>query len=125
MGHMNVTWYMSKFDQATWHLFALLGMTPDYFRKQQRGMAAVRQEITYRAELLAGDLVTVRSGVLEIQGRKLRFFHEMWNEASGRISAATILTGVHLDTTIRKACPFPEEILEKAQGMTGNYRPDV
>ena len=29
MGHMNVQWYTSKFDEATWHLCSALGMSPD------------------------------------------------------------------------------------------------
>ncbi|HET7639657.1 MAG TPA: thioesterase family protein, partial [Ktedonobacteraceae bacterium] len=41
MGHMNVMWYVGKFDEATWQLFAVLGMTPSFLREQQRGMAAV------------------------------------------------------------------------------------
>ena len=27
MGHMNVMWYVGKFDEATWNLFAALGVT--------------------------------------------------------------------------------------------------
>ena len=27
MGHMNVMWYVGKFDEATWNLFATLGVT--------------------------------------------------------------------------------------------------
>ena len=34
MGHMNVMWYVGKFDEATWHLLALLGLTPSSLREQ-------------------------------------------------------------------------------------------
>ena len=27
MGHMNVMWYVGKFDEATWNLFAQVGVT--------------------------------------------------------------------------------------------------
>jgi hypothetical protein len=37
MGHMNVMWYVGKFDEATWHLFAQIGMTPSYLRESGRG----------------------------------------------------------------------------------------
>ena len=40
MGHMNVTWYTGKFDEATWNLLAELGITSTYIRDQQCGMAA-------------------------------------------------------------------------------------
>lgn len=115
MGHMNVMWYVGKFDDATWHLFALLGLTPTFFREQNRAMAAVHQEVTYRRELHAGDPVTIYSSILEVREKVIRFSHEMHNEETGEVAALTIITGVHLDARIRKSCPFPPDILERAR----------
>lgn len=117
MGHMNVMWYVGKFDEATWQLFAVLGMTPSFLREQQRGMAAVQQEISYQRELHAGDLITISSRVLEIREKVLRFAHEMRNLETGEIAATTTLTGVHLDTQLRKPCPFPPAVLERAREL--------
>ena len=41
IGHMNVMWYVGKFDEANWNFLATLGLTPTYFAEQHRGMAAV------------------------------------------------------------------------------------
>jgi acyl-CoA thioester hydrolase len=117
MGHMNVMWYVGKFDEATWQLFALLGMTPSALREQQRGMAAVHQEITYRRELLAGAVYTVYSRVLEVREKVLRFAHEMRNDETGEVAATTILTGVHLDTHLRASCALPPDVAERARQM--------
>lgn len=70
IGHMNVMWYVGKFDEATWHLLASIGLTPAYLREQARGMVAVHQEIDYKRELVAGDLIVVQSGVLFRNTRK-------------------------------------------------------
>jgi acyl-CoA thioester hydrolase len=110
VGHMNIMWYVGKFDEANWNLFARLGMTPAYLREQQRGMAAVQQNISYKRELLAGDIVEVRSRVLEIRERSMRFLHEMWNAATHELAASCETTGVHLDRRERKAVPFPDEV---------------
>ena len=59
VGHMNIMWYIGKFDEANWNLFARIGLTPSYLRESGRGMAAVQQNITYKRELLAGDIVEV------------------------------------------------------------------
>ena len=114
MGHMNVMWYVGKFDEATWNLFQQVGITPAYLREQGRGMAAVDQHIQYKRELKAGDVVTIRSEVLELQGKKIRFRHEMRNEETGEVAAVTTLLGIHMDTRSRKACPFPPELLARA-----------
>lgn len=120
-GYMNAMWYVGKFDDATWHLFSLLGLTPLFLREQNRGMAAVQQNITYKRELHAGDIVTIRSGILEMKEKVMRFFHEMKNEETGVISAVTVLTGVHMDTTARKSCPFPEQVLARGRERIVDY----
>src|SRR6188472_1394767 len=79
MGHMNVMWYTGKFDEATWHLFNKIGITPSYLRENKRGMVAVQQDTRYKQELLAGDLITIWSGILEIREKVIRFYHEMRN----------------------------------------------
>jgi acyl-CoA thioester hydrolase len=115
VGHMNVMWYVGKFDEATWNLFHRVGITPAYLRDNGRGMAAVDQHIEYKRELKAGDVVTVRTEVLEMEGKKIRFRHEMVNNDTGEVAAATTLVAVHLDTAARKACAFPAEVMEKAR----------
>lgn len=117
VGHMNVMWYVGKFDEATWNLFHRAGLTPSWLRANHRGMAAVDQHIEYRRELHAGDVVTIRSQVLEIEGRKMRFRHEMTNDETGEVAAVTTLLGVHMDTQARRACAFPPEIVERARTL--------
>ena len=43
MGHMNVMWYVGKFDEATWQLFRLFGVTSAYMKSENRGMVAAEQ----------------------------------------------------------------------------------
>ena len=125
MGHMNVMWYVGKFDEATWQMFAAIGVTPAYMRANQRGVAAVRQNISYRRELFAGDLITIYTGILEIASKTIRFYHEMRNNGSEAISATTVISGVHMDTQLRKVCPFPKEIIERAQQLIVEITPVV
>jgi acyl-CoA thioester hydrolase len=114
MGHMNVMWYVGKFDEATWNFFAELGLTRAYLQANGRGMAAVEQVIQYKKELMAGDTVAVHSAVVDINEKVLRFRHEMRNPQSGEVAATTALTAVFLDTAARKAAPFPAEIQARA-----------
>jgi acyl-CoA thioester hydrolase len=117
MEHLNVAHYVGKFDEATWQMFAAIGVTPVYMREQQCGVAAVQQNISYRRELRAGDLITIRTAILEISKKKIRFYHEMHNDQTGELSAATVITGVHMDIRSRRACPFPNEVVERAMQM--------
>jgi acyl-CoA thioester hydrolase len=117
VGHMNVMWYVGKFDEATWNLFQQIGITPAYLRDSRRGMAAVDQHIQYKRELRAGDVVTIRSTILGIEGKKIRFRHEMTNGDTRDIAAVTTLLGVHLDTDARKSCAFPADVVACARKL--------
>ncbi|HKE58175.1 MAG TPA: thioesterase family protein [Pyrinomonadaceae bacterium] len=125
MNHMNVMWYVGKFDEATWNLFAMFGVTSSWLREQNRGMFAVQQNIAYKRELRAGDVISVSSGVLEIREKVVRFFHEMKNEVTGEVSAVTVLTGVHVDSQTRKSCPLPEDIATRMRSMLVDYDPGM
>ena len=110
VGHMNIMWYVGKFDEANWNFFARLGLTPSYLREANRGMAAVQQTVSYKRELLAGDIVEVRSSLLEIRDKSIRFLHEMRNAETGEVAATCEITAVHLDRQAHKAAPFEDAI---------------
>jgi len=113
MGHMNVMWYVGKFDEATWQLFASIGLSPTRLRNEGIGLVAVEQHIEYKRELLAGDLITIRSFVKEVREKVIIFVHEMTNEETQELAAHTILTGVCIDMTTRKAKPLPTDIRDR------------
>jgi len=114
MGHMNVMWYVGKFDEGTWVFFTTLGITPTYLREAGRGLSAVQQNITYRRELMAGECIEVVTTLTEIRERVIRFTHEMRVVESGEVAASCELTGVHIDRDARKSCAFPEDIRQAA-----------
>jgi len=114
MGHMNVMWYVGKFDEGTRHFFHALGLTPQFLRGNNRGMAAVEQTIQYKRELLAGDIVAIYSVLNEIKEKVLRFTHEMREVDTHEVAAITTLTAVHLDKAARRACAFPNDVRVKA-----------
>jgi len=122
MGHMNVMWYVGKFDEATWQLFHAVGLSPAYLRGASRGMAAVEQHINYLRELHAGAVVSVRTRLLEVKAKVLVFEHEMINDDDGEAAAKTTLTAVHLDTVARKACAFEDAVAARARELAAAAR---
>jgi acyl-CoA thioester hydrolase len=121
VGHMNVMWYVGRFDEGTWNLMAALGVTPAYLREAGRGMAALSQKIAYKRELHAGDVIVVRSTMLEVRDKTVRFVHEMRNAVTDEVAAVCELVGVHMDTAARKSCPFPADLRHRAEALIGAY----
>jgi acyl-CoA thioester hydrolase len=107
MGHMNVMWYVGKFDEATWNLFTALGLPASRLRQENIVMVGVEQHLEYKRELLVGDTLTVRSTVVEVKDK----------DESGEIAATTELVGVCLDATARKSRLLPADVREKAQAV--------
>ena len=93
MGHMNVMWYVVKFDEATWNLFASIGITAAYVREQKHGMAGLQQNITYKKELHAGDVVVVRSEILEVREKVIRFSARDVERRGGRAGGRLRIDG--------------------------------
>ena len=117
MGHMNVMWYAGKFDEACWQLLATLGLHRSRFEQDGTGMAAVEQHTQYKRELHAGDAVTIQSAVLEVTGKTVHMLHKMVHDDSGKVAATTVVVGVHIDTSIRKAIALPEDVRRSAIAM--------
>ena len=117
MGHMNVSSYVAKFDEATWQLFAEIGLTPSRLRSGSLGMAGVEQHIEYERELFAGDVVTVSSAILEVKGKAVRFSHEMKNDETGEVAARMTVVAVCLDRSTRKSRALPDDVRDRALAM--------
>lgn len=115
MGHMNVMWYTGKFDEASWQFLASLGFTRARLQKENAGMAALEQHIIYRREVHAGDIVTIRSAVVEVKDKVSRIMHEMRNDDTGEVAATASIVAVCLDAASRTARPLPSDVRERAE----------
>ena len=123
MGHMNVMWYVGKFDEASWQMLSMLGMTQSRMRAERAAMVAVEQRLEYKRELHAGDVITIRTSVIEVKDKALRLRHEMWHDETGELAAATEMVGVHLDARTRKARRLPGDVRARAsQGLKSGVK---
>ncbi len=120
MGHMNVKYYAEKFDEATWHFFSNISITPEYIKKNKRGMVAVEQKTKYKNEVMPGDCIVISSEIVEMNHKTIRFKHTMKDVNTEKILAETEFLGVHLDLEKRKSCEFHEGIHQAAQQLMSN-----
>ena len=120
MGHMNVTSYMEKFDNATWNFFADNGLSREFLVSNDIGLAAVNQNLTYKRELQPGDTITIRSHLLLLEGKKIKFRSIMCLGDTSEVVAELENLAVCIDIHERRACNFPSEILERARITLGD-----
>jgi acyl-CoA thioester hydrolase len=111
--HMNVQHYVGRFDEATWHFLAALGITPTYLKSEEKAMVAVEQTINYFEELYAGNLIYIKTDLVELKSKAVIFIHKMINAETQSVVAEGRMVGVHIDKKTRKSVPFSEAILKK------------
>ena len=116
-GHMNVRFYVGKFDEGTWQFFAQLGVSREELQRRQIGAMAVSQNISYKRELMPGDTVVVKTAILAAGRTSCRFRHVMTHMATGEIAAEMETVGVFVDLATRKATPLWPELRLAADQM--------
>ena len=65
--------------------------------RRRKSSSCAGQRIDYRRELHPGDLITIRSRVLEVNEKTLGMTHEMTNDETGELAAVTVIVGFHMD----------------------------
>lgn len=115
LGHMNVQFYVAKVSDAAWHVMASIGITPSFIRERRQVPAAVKQEIAYLKEALAGDLLRIESGVLEASERKLTFFHRMRKVEDDQVVMTSKVYTINMDLQARRGVPLDPAVLAVAK----------
>jgi len=114
---MNVQFYTGRFDEASWHFLANLGLTPGFLKDNQRGLVALEQRSKYMQEVLVGSLLDIQTELLEIKSKTIRYQHYMRNSESGEDVATMELIIAYIDTVARKATPLPDLAIKRAKAM--------
>ncbi len=102
-GHMNIQFYMSKFDEAAWNLLSEMGFDLEYFKNERKGLATIEHHILYKQELLAGECIHIDGRMLNFGEKIIEFEMCMYNNKSK--TEAAYLTGkiILMDLDKRKS----------------------
>lgn len=117
VGHMNVQFYTARFDEATWHFLARLGLTPRFLREHGRAAVAADQRTRYAREVVAGTLLHVTTELLAVGRSSIRFLHRMYDSETNEEVASTELVGVYFDTAARASDALPAFVRDRAREL--------
>ena len=124
MLHGNVRYYSRAFNESAYFMFTFAGITPEYMRENNLGMAAVEEHSYYRREIHPGDHVIVKTCFIDFSENWLHVWNVMINRTTDEICAVNDQRCLHFDTKRRKATPFPAEIHALGKSMVRD-RPEV
>lgn len=109
-GHMNLAYYVVLFDQATDLLYDTLGVGQAYRDATGNSTFTAETHTLYEREVRLGERVRVVPHLLGVDAKRLHYFHEMFHAEHGHRVAAQELMALHIDLSLRRVAPFPEEL---------------
>jgi acyl-CoA thioester hydrolase len=111
LGHMNVSRYFQSCSDAMFSLQAGLGMTrADMETGRRLSFAVVHAQSDFRREVLAGDVIYMRTHVEEIGTKSATFRHRLFSAEDHEMVFTTLFKSVCLDLAARKAAMIPDDI---------------
>ena len=124
MGHMSVQHQMPLLDNAVYHLLGEFGPPVLVENGRRLGWADVKHEVRYVHELVAGDLLILRSGILAVGSSSIRHRTVLSRRIDGAV--CTIMEGVtvRFDLDQRRSIPLCDEARAIAARLRAPELPD-
>ena len=115
LGHMNVARYFGICGDGVFCFQTLLGLGPAELRSGRRlSFAVVHGESDFHAELHAGDVLYLTTGVVEIGGKSMTFRHCLFRMEDDKLSFEATFRTVLLDLRTRRAATVPADVRARA-----------
>lgn len=110
-GHMNVRHYAPFFDDASFHFYAVMGLSIDDMQRSHGvHVVTARAETNFVQELKAGDLFVVDGAVKRLGTRSVTLFLRMLHAETGALHATYDITEVFFDPATRTSAPMPDAV---------------
>jgi len=123
MGHMSVQHQMPLLDNAVYHLLGEFGPTVEVRHGERIGWADVKQQIHYLSEILAGDLLVLRSGIIRAGRSSLTHRTVIVRRSDGAVCTAMegVTARYHLER--RRSVPLTEQERATAERLEAPQNP--
>lgn len=114
-GHMNVMYYINKFENAGRNLSLEMGVSK--MMSNEIGFVVLEQTIKYLKEVFEDDLLYIESSLVSFSNKAFSMRHKMYNGMTKEMVSSMDVVGVLFDKVNRKAIRIPEERREALLGM--------
>lgn len=120
-GHMSEAFYVLVFGQATDWMLARTGLGTDYVERSRCSLYTAEAHVRYLREAAQGTALAVRTTVLGVDTKKVRFCHAMFAAGEPGTDTEPVATcellGVHVDQQAGGSAPLPDEARERLAAL--------
>lgn len=110
--HMNVMYYVNKFEHAGRNFNLDLGLQ-EIREHGKVGIVVLEQKLNYHREVFEDDLLYVESSLVDIGNKAYTLFHEMYNGTTKELVSTMRVVLTLFDQVDRKAIVFPIALKER------------
>ena len=110
-GHMNVRHYAPFFDDASYHLWTVMGIPySEMIATHGVHCVAAKVSTTFVEELTAGDLIVIDGAVARLGTKSVTFEMRMHHADTGALHASCEQVEVFFDPKARSSTAMPAEV---------------
>jgi len=110
LGHMNVQHYFATVGEGVFAMQTAFGLGPSQVAARRLSLAVVHTEASFKSELVAGDVIRLDSGVIEVGTKSVTFRHRLIRVEDEAITFDALFKTVLLDLDKRTAVALPDDI---------------
>lgn len=109
-GHLNIRFYAHFFDDASFHLWSILGMSLKTMQDRGYHTVVARTVTDVKAELNEGELIVVESAFVRLGNKSVTVRQRLKNADRDVVHAVQEQVEVFFDPETRRSAPVPEEV---------------
>jgi acyl-CoA thioesterase FadM len=121
--HFTVAYYFERFEDATLGLNHALGLDPGSLTGTGRACVTLGCHVRYLRELRVGDILHIRSGVIEVEDHGLMLGHQVFDSGDGMLCTSVVQRVVLTRSGHRAPIPVGQAERDAAESLRVEWVP--
>ena len=120
-GHVNVTYYVSAYNNMGWSMFGQIGVTRTYFSERRMGFVDLENHTRYLSELHVGNRVSVYGRYLAHDAKRVQGMVFVVNDSIDALACTIEFLAISMDLSRRRAAEIPADIGERLAAVMATH----
>lgn len=121
-GHINVSFYMSLYNESGWPMLNLIGIDESYFTKRKMGLVDLDNHIRYLRELHVGDRVTAYGRFFAQDEKRMHGMVFIVNDDTKMLASTIEFLSISIDLRKRKPASIPDDVAAKLRAIINAHQ---
>jgi len=116
-GWLKTVYYVPLFEISSDEVFEGFGLGAEYVEQRQGSFYTLEMRVRYFRGVTLDDPLNVSLQLLDYDEKRCHYFQELRHETEGWLAATAEAMCMHVDMTLKRASPFPDDVLAKIDAL--------